>query len=48
MKLQVTELEDHNCWILTSLPEGKNLLGGRWVYTLKTDNKGNIIKYKAR
>ena len=23
-------------------------LGGRWVYTTKTDSKGNILRYKAR
>ena len=40
MKTQVLELEDHKCWELTDLPKDKNLIGGRQVYTLKTDNKG--------
>ena len=48
MGQEVTELEDQDCWDLVDLPEGKTALGGRWVYTTKTDSKGNVVRYKAR
>src|SRR2546430_4131049 len=48
MGQEVKELEDQECWELVDLPQGKVLLGGRWVYKTKTDSKGNIVRYKAR
>jgi len=48
MDREVTELEDQACWELVDLPKGYTALGGRWVYTTKTDSKGNIVRYKAR
>jgi len=48
MGLEVTELEDQEYWELVDLPKGQKPLGGRWVYTTKTDSKGNIVRYKAR
>ena len=43
MRLEVNELEDQKCWELVDLPQGKVLLGGRWVYKTKTDTQGNIV-----
>ena len=33
---------------MTTLPKGANIVGCRWVYTLKKDAMGNIVRYKAR
>ncbi|CAO1615843.1 unnamed protein product [Parajaminaea phylloscopi] len=33
---------------VVTLPDGKNLVGHKWVFVEKTDKEGNIIKYKAR
>ena len=48
MQSEVQELVDSNTWRLVDLPQGRVALGGRWVYKLKTDSKGNIVRYKAR
>ena len=48
MKTEVSELENQVTYTLVPLPDGKKALGGRWVYKVKTDSKGDIIKYKAR
>ncbi|KAI0991283.1 hypothetical protein K3495_g16904, partial [Podosphaera aphanis] len=48
MKAEIDELVCQNTWELTELPKNKVPLRGRWVYKLKTDLNGEIIKYKAR
>lgn len=48
MKAEIDELERQNTWKITDLPHDKTPLKGRWVYKLKTDLEGNIVKYKAR
>jgi histone deacetylase 1/2 len=35
-------------WNKRNLPEGKNLLTGKWVFSYKLDEDGNIIRFKAR
>lgn len=35
-------------WPEKELPEGKNLVGHKWVFTNKYDLEGNIVRYKAR
>ncbi|RXN12697.1 Retrovirus-related Pol poly from transposon TNT 1-94 [Labeo rohita] len=46
MKEEMDSLIENNTFTLTTLPEGKNAVGGRWVYTIK-ENPDEII-YKAR
>ena len=41
-------LVDNNTWQLCELPAHKKSLGGRWVFALKKDENGEIIKYKTR
>ena len=48
MKEEVEELESQNTWKLVSLPPGRIALGGRWVYKLKKDSSGRIVRYKSR
>jgi hypothetical protein len=43
-----TVLETHNTWKLVDAPPGANIVGCRWVFALKRDAAGNIIRYKAR
>ena len=35
-------------WILVRLPPGKTAIGCTWVYKIKRDGEGKIIKFKAR
>ncbi|GFS71712.1 RNA-directed DNA polymerase from mobile element jockey [Trichonephila clavipes] len=41
-------LKLRNVWKLMKLPPDKQLLGCRWVYNLKRDENGKVIRYKAR
>ena len=40
-------LEDNKTFHLVTIPEGKTVIGGRWVYVKKI-GLDNICKYKAR
>nr|KYP44486.1 Retrovirus-related Pol polyprotein from transposon TNT 1-94 [Cajanus cajan] len=41
-------LMKNNTWILTTLPAGRNLIGCRWVFKVKTNSDGSINRHKAR
>jgi hypothetical protein len=47
MDEEMNSLLDHNTFEYTNLPEGRNLIGGRWVYAVKLGPNGEE-KYKAR
>jgi len=44
---EMKSLTENETFVVTELPESKNVIGGKWVYTIKTDVGGNV-KYKAR
>ena len=44
---EMNSLKENNTFTLTTLPEGKKLVGGRWVYTVKEQSNGSKT-YKAR
>ncbi|GFW78823.1 ATP-binding cassette sub-family A member 3 [Trichonephila clavipes] len=48
MDEEFNDLKLKNVWKLTKLPPDKQLLGCRWVYNLKRDENGKVIRYKAR
>lgn len=48
MKLEMEAVEKNNTWELTSLPPGRKAIGLKWVYKIKRDANGEIIKHKAR
>lgn len=49
MKREVKALTDKGVYTpVTSVPEGTNLLGTKWVYKRKRDQQGKIVKYKSR
>ena len=35
-------------WTLTTLPAGHKPIGLKWVYKLKKNTEGDVIKHKAR
>ena len=47
MKGEMEALKENDTFELTTLPEGKNLVGGIWVYTIKEDANG-LETLKAR
>nr|GFC48867.1 putative ribonuclease H-like domain-containing protein [Tanacetum cinerariifolium] len=42
------QLEIKKVWILVDLPYGKRTIGTKWVYKNKKDEKGIVIRNKAR
>lgn len=45
------ELDSHiinETWTLVEKPQNKNIVDCKWVFTIKNDELGNFIKYKAR
>ncbi|XP_050896922.1 uncharacterized mitochondrial protein AtMg00820-like [Lathyrus oleraceus] len=48
MKDEVESIEKNNTWMLVDLPKGKKAIGVKWVFKVKANLKGEIIKHKAR
>lgn len=48
MKAEIEAIEQNNTWELTKLPHGSKSIGLKWVYKLKKDADGRVIKHKAR
>ena len=41
MRDELEALKENDTFELTTLPKGKNLVGGKWVYTIKEDANGS-------
>ena len=41
-------LISNDTWELVPLPEGKNVVGSRWVFKVKPDENGSVERFKAR
>ncbi|KAM1164645.1 hypothetical protein ACFX13_024764 [Malus domestica] len=48
MKVEMEALEKNSTWDLVPLPNGKKVVGCRWVFTIKHKADGSINRYKAR
>lgn len=48
MDVEITALEALGTWSVVSLPDGKHVIGCKWVYTIKYLSNGTIERYKAR
>ena len=47
MKEELEMLKMRNTWVEEKLPPGRKEVGCQWVYDLKFDANGNIIRWKA-
>lgn len=47
MKQEFDTIEKNYTWVLTELPPGHKLIGLKWVFKLKKDPEGNVVKHKA-
>ncbi|KAG7536624.1 MFS transporter superfamily [Arabidopsis suecica] len=45
---ELQAMEQNGTWSVTSLPPGKNVVGYKWVFTIKYNSDGTIERYKAR
>lgn len=48
MDEEYASLMKNKTWTLTDLPPGKKALPYKWVFKTKTNQSGNVIRYKAR
>jgi hypothetical protein len=48
MDAEIKALEDHGTWEVVSKPQNRKIIKCRWVYQLKKNEKGEIVRYKAR
>jgi len=48
MKEEMASIEQNGTWKLVNLPQGHRPIGLKWVFKVKRDEAGVIVKYKAR
>lgn len=48
MEREIESVEQNKTWSLTALPSGHKAINLKWVFKLKRDAAGNIVKHKAR
>jgi len=45
---ELESIEENNTWYFCELPRGHKAIGLKWVYKVKKNPEGEIVKYKAR
>jgi hypothetical protein len=48
MQLEMDAVEKNHTWELADLPRGHSVITLKWVFKLKRDEAGGIVKHKAR
>lgn len=48
MTEEMKSLRKNDTYELVDLPKGRKALRNKWVYKIKRDSNGDLIKYKAR
>eukprot|EP00253_Pinus_taeda_P034724 PITA_34724 len=48
MDKEIEAIENNDTWDLINLPKDKNLIGVKWVYKTKLNEKGQIDRFKVR
>nr|GEW42115.1 retrovirus-related Pol polyprotein from transposon TNT 1-94 [Tanacetum cinerariifolium] len=43
-----SSIQDAKVWVLVDLPKGKRVIGSKWVFRNKKDQRGIVVKNKAR
>ncbi|CAM8955051.1 unnamed protein product [Rhodiola kirilowii] len=47
MENELNALHSNNTWTFTTLPNGKNPVGSKWFFRIKSRSDGTIERYKA-
>ncbi|KAK2630796.1 hypothetical protein QOZ80_UnG0725510 [Eleusine coracana subsp. coracana] len=45
---ELQAIEENRTWTLTELPSGRRAVGLKWVFKVKKDEKGAVVRHKAR
>jgi hypothetical protein len=48
MNDELDQIEKNNTWEMVPRPEGKNVIGSKWVFKNKLNEQGQIVRNKAR
>ena len=48
MKEELAVIKERKVWHHVTLPENANILGCRWIFTVKRNEKDEIVRFKAR
>lgn len=48
MEAEIKSIEENNTWELVHLPAGAKVVGVKWVYKTKFNERGEVDKFKAR
>jgi hypothetical protein len=48
MEEEMRAIADNRTWVVTDLPPKQKAIGLKWVFKVKKDPDGNIVKHKAR
>ncbi|PHT31871.1 Retrovirus-related Pol polyprotein from transposon TNT 1-94 [Capsicum baccatum] len=48
MKAEIDALESNNTWKVISLPEGKKVIGCKWVFRIKYKDTREVERFKVR
>jgi hypothetical protein len=47
MQTEMDSIHQNNTWVLSALPSGHKAIGLKWVFKVKRDPDGNVVKHKA-
>ena len=45
---ELLQFQKNDVWTLVPRPEGEHIIGTKWIFCNKTNEKGNVIRNKAR
>jgi hypothetical protein len=48
MEEELCAIEENGTWTLTDLPPGRKAIGLKWVFKVKKDELGAMVRHKAR
>jgi hypothetical protein len=48
MEEELRAIEENRTWTLTELPPGRRAIGLKWVFKVKKDEHGAVVRHKAR
>jgi len=48
MEAEIQSLTANQTWTLVHPPKDRNIVGSKWVYKIKKNSDGSVIKYKSR
>ena len=48
MEAELKSIHDNDTWSPSALPHGHRAIGMKWIFKVKKDPAGNVIKHKAR